>query len=155
LRIALILVHTGLLLGAPLDEHAMVRRLLPDARRLSKHHRTQTVRRLDGRTREARRIKTISADLAAHLGGPERVNPAQRLMIERIAIDTLRLEKLDLKMTAGTFTEHDGRVGHALRNSIRLALRDLGVVRLPPDPPMSADDFLGVRAGRRVEDFLA
>jgi hypothetical protein len=93
------------------------------------------LRRLDGRTKEARRLKTIAADLAAHLGGPELVNPAQRLMIERIAVDLVRLEKLDAKAANGTFTEYDGRVGHAMRNSIRLALRDLNVVRLPPDPP--------------------
>jgi hypothetical protein len=129
-----------------LDEHAMVRRLLPDARRLSKHHRTQTVRRLDGRTREARRIKTISADLAAHLGGPERVNP-QRLMIERIAVDLMRLEKLDAKAAIGTFTEHDGRVGHAMRNSIRLALRDLGVTQAPP--PTSSGDPIAVYVRER------
>jgi hypothetical protein len=116
--------------------------------------RTNTLRRLDGRTKEARRIKTITADLAAHLGGPERVSAAQRYMIERVAIDLVRLEKLDAKATAGTFSEHDGRVAHALRNSVRLALRELGDVQ-PPGSPPTADDFLSRRRGRTVADFLA
>jgi hypothetical protein len=65
--------------------------------------RTDTLRNMDGRTKEVRRLKTITADLAAHLGVSERVNPAQRFLVERAAIDILRLKILDAAMAAGTF----------------------------------------------------
>jgi hypothetical protein len=51
---------------------------LPDARQLPARNRTNSVGVLDGRSKEGRRIKTITADLVAHLGGPARVTPAQR-----------------------------------------------------------------------------
>jgi hypothetical protein len=99
------------------------------------------MRVIDGRSKQARRLKTIMADLAAHLGGPEQVSVAQRLLIERLAVDIVRAELLDAKATTGSFTELDGRIAHALRNSIRLALRDLGLAP-PPAPPPSLDDFM-------------
>jgi hypothetical protein len=116
----------------------LLRKLLPDGRLIRSANRTETLRVLDGRSREARRIKTIAMDLAVYLGGPERVNAAQRLLIDRAAVDLVRLEKLDARMTAGTLTELDGRIAHALRNSVRLVLRDLG---LPPPASSAAPSF--------------
>jgi hypothetical protein len=118
----------------PINQH-----LLPDARRLDARHRTNTLRRLDGRSKEARRLKTITADLVAHLGGPERVSVASGILIERVAVDLVRLERLDAEAANGTFSEHDGRVAHALRNSVRLALKDLGLAPVSATaaaPPM-------------------
>jgi hypothetical protein len=101
--------------------------------------RAHRLRKLDGRRREAKRLQAIKNDLAAHLGGWERVSVAQRYLIERAAIDILRLELLDAEMATGTFSEHDGRVAHALRNSVRLMLRDLGWKAAAPTAPTLAD----------------
>jgi len=86
--------------------------------------RSNRLRKLDGRTREAKRLRAITTDLIGHVG-PDRVTMPQRILIERTAVDLLRLELLDAEMAAGTFSDHDGRVAHALRNSVRLALREL------------------------------
>jgi hypothetical protein len=83
-------------------------------------------RKLDGRTKEARRLRQIEADLVAHVGGPDRVTAPQRFLIERTAIDIIRAEQLDARMATGVFSDHDAIVAHALRNSVRLALRQLG-----------------------------
>jgi hypothetical protein len=85
------------------------------------------LKRIDGRTREAKMMAATRAELIAHVGGPDRVTAPQSILIERIAIDLMRLRLLDNEMASGSFTEHDGRVAHALRNSLRLALRDLGI----------------------------
>jgi hypothetical protein len=116
-------------------------KLLPDARRLPKYSRVNTLRVLDGRSKQARRIKTIMADLVADMGGAEQVSVAQRLLIERLAVDIVRLELLDAKATGGSFTELDGRIAHALRNSVRPVLRDLGLKQRPTPGP-SLDDFI-------------
>jgi hypothetical protein len=84
-----------------------------------KYHRNPTggaarrdrLEKIDGRTKPAKRLRTITLDLVAHLGSPERVNPAQRYLIERVAIDILRLEKLDLKTAGGTFASTHGGIG--------------------------------------------
>lgn len=84
-------------------------------------------------------MRQIESDLIGHLGGAERVSVAQRLLVERVAIDLMRLELLDAKMAAGEISDHDARIAHALRNSVRLALRDLGLKAAPPPPPSLAD----------------
>jgi hypothetical protein len=90
--------------------------------------------KLDGRTREARRLRQIERDLTENAGGPDRVSAPQRYLIQRTAIDILRLELLDNEMALGTVSAHDGRVAHALRNSVRLALRDLGGLKAAAPP---------------------
>jgi hypothetical protein len=91
---------------------------------------------MDGRTSQARYLKHVQGELAAHLGGAERLSVPQRILIERVATDLLRLKLLDSEMATGTFSPHDGRVAHALRNSVRLVLRELGLQ--PAAPPSSA-----------------
>src|SRR5689334_14992496 len=82
------------------------------------------LRRLDGRTREARFLRETEARLIAHLGGPERATAPQRFLVERLASDLLRLEMLDQRLVDGNATDTDAKIAHALRNSVRLALRD-------------------------------
>jgi len=56
--------------------------------------RSNTLKKLDGRTKTARRLREIISELTEHCGGVERVSAAQRYLIERTAIDILRLEAL-------------------------------------------------------------
>jgi hypothetical protein len=97
------------------------------AHEIGPYSRPHRLRKLDGRSREARYLRRIESELIAHLGGTERVNAAQRILIERLAVDLLRLELLDGKVATGDLTEADGRIAHALRGSVRLALRDIGL----------------------------
>ena len=94
------------------------------------HSRPHRLRKLDGRGREARFLRRIEKELAGHLGG--QVSVPQRILIERLAVDLLRLEMMDGKVAAGTLTDYDGRTAHALRSSVRLALRDLGLGAVAP-----------------------
>jgi hypothetical protein len=104
--------------------------------------RPNRLAKLDGRTREAKRLRQISRELTDHCGGADRVTAAQRYLIERTAIDILRLELLDNEMTMGTVSAHDARVAHALRNTVRLALRDLGLAQAPKAAaPMDAVQY--------------
>jgi hypothetical protein len=104
------------------------------------------VRKLDGRCREAKRLRKIESDLIAHLGGPERVSAPARLMIERVSVDMLRLEMFDVKAAAGQLTELDSRMMHALRNSTRLTLKALGALEPPAAAkPMTALDYLAAK----------
>jgi hypothetical protein len=102
---------------------------------LGAHSRRLASGKLDGRTRVARRLRAITAELTDHLGGPDRVTAPQRYLIERVAIDIVRLEALDAEMATGRISEHDARIAHALRNSVRLALREIGFAPPPPRQP--------------------
>jgi hypothetical protein len=115
--------------------------------------RPNRLKALDGRTREARRLRIITDELTTHAGGADRINVAQKYLIQRTAIDILRLELLDHKMTMGEISEHDGRVAHALRGSVRLALRQLGMQPAAPRQPMDAIEYL--RNKRAAADAAA
>ena len=95
------------------------------------------LRKLDRRTREGRFLDRTEAALLDHAsrGGAEPVSMPKRILIGRVAADLLRLEMLDRKMLDGTASDHDLRIGHALRNSVRLALRDLGLDAPPARGP--------------------
>jgi hypothetical protein len=107
---------------------------------LTSRHR---LRRLDGRTKEAKFLKAHKVELIQHLGGPNKVTPPQRYLIERVAADLFLLELYDEKIAAGNMTELDGRNMHALRNSVRLALKELGLNQdAPPSrSSVSTSDF--------------
>jgi hypothetical protein len=98
----------------------------PFITRITGANRPHKLAKLDKRTREARRLRQIEYDLFEHIGGLDRATAPQRYLIERTAIDIVRLELLDAKMTDGSVTEYDTRIAHALRNSVRLSLRQLG-----------------------------
>lgn len=103
------------------------------------------LRRIDRRSREWKFLAATEAELIEHLGGADRASVPQRILVGRIAADLLRCELLDEKAAAGTMTEKDGNVAHALRNSIRLALSALGM-HAPAAKPRSLADYARSKA---------
>jgi hypothetical protein len=103
-------------------------------------------------------LREIIGELTDHCGGAERVSAAQKYLIERTAIDILRLEALDVEMAAGTVSSHDARVAHALRGTVRLALRDLhahGMKAAAPRQPTLAEHLAKLAAKREEEEETA
>jgi hypothetical protein len=84
-----------------------------------------TIVRLDQRTREARLVKRIKAELVAQVGGSP--SPAQVMLIESIATLRLHCERLDQKAAenGGLLSLHDRKSYLAFRNSYIRALRAL------------------------------
>jgi hypothetical protein len=89
--------------------------------------RPHRLSKIDGRSTVGRRLRAITRELIEHCGGAGQISAAQRYLVERVAIDLIRLELLDDKMAAGTISIGEGRIAHALRNSVRLALREIGM----------------------------
>jgi hypothetical protein len=101
------------------------RRTVDQVGPLSPRHR---IRRLDRRTREGQFLETTERDLYAYLGGKTHVTVPQRLLVERVAADLLRIRMYDDRIMAGELlTDHDGRILNALRNSVRLTLQAIGI----------------------------
>src|SRR5207247_867920 len=93
-------------------------------RKIGPHSGLDSFLKLDGRRREAKRLKSIIADLTEFAGGADRISIGQMYLVRRVAVDLLRLELLDAEMARGTISRADAIVAHALRNSSRLGLRD-------------------------------
>ena len=86
------------------------------------------LRRLDRRTKEGRFIAETELALIEHLGGPTVITAPQRFLVERLAADMLRIELFEDKIIAGEpCSDLGGRIYNALRNSVRLGLKQLGL----------------------------
>jgi hypothetical protein len=87
---------------------------------------------VDGRTREAKFLKAIEAELTEHLGGQP--SAVQVLAIRRIARLTLQAELLDQKLhqiwdSGGGvgWSERDTRILTDLHRAIRMCLKEIGM----------------------------
>ena len=87
--------------------------------------------------------------MVKHLGGQPSF--AERLLIGRLAKIALRLEMFDEKLNSGQWTELDGKVSHALVNSFRLILRELGIKgSAKPNTPTLAEILTAHNNATRV-----
>ena len=104
-----------------------------------------SIAKLDGRTREARRLKQIRAELVQHLGGSP--SPTQKIMIDRSAILLLRLEIMDREALGGAvMSDHDQRAFLGWSNSLARMLRHLGLKGAAGKAPTLVD-YLAKRDG--------
>ena len=109
-----------------------------------------TLARLDGRTKEARLLQGIRADLVAHVGGAP--SATQRALIEQIAQLQLRVAVMDRRFAeTGAQTDHDSRTYLAWANSLSRLLRQLGVKARAADAP----DLRSYLAQRAASDASA
>ncbi len=116
---------------------------------LGPHSRPGKLALIDGRTAEARRLKTIREELAQHLGGKASI--VQRMMIERVSILLLRMELMDRKaLSEGSLGERDSREYLGWNNAASRMLRTLGL----HGAPMPAPDINGYLASRPAEPEL-
>src|SRR5271167_605685 len=81
---------------------------------------------LDGRTKEARILKSMRRELTALLG--HQPNAGELALIERLAWLQLRVSVLDQRLLDGKFTQFDASVYNAHVNSLSRLLVKLGVV---------------------------
>lgn len=99
---------------------------------------------MDKRTREARLLAEVRADLTAHLGG----NPSatQRRMIERAAWLSLHVAQIDAKAAEGGLTPHDHRTYLAWSNTLTKLLRHLGMKGAAAKPKSLSEHIAGAAA---------
>lgn len=94
---------------------------------------------MDRRTRQARLLKHMEAELTRHVGGTP--SATQRALIARCAMLTLHVAMLDARAleNGGAMTGHDQRAYLAFSNSLTRALRDLGLDPAAAAPPSLSD----------------
>ena len=108
--------------------------------RIGPYSRPGPLAKIDGRTREARFLKSIRIELVEHLGG--RPSVTELALVERAVWISLRVAQLDAKMaTAESFTDHDTRTYLAWANALARILRQLGL-KPTMGPPRSLADVL-------------
>ncbi len=77
----------------------------------------------DGRTREARLLRTARAELLAHFGAQPSVS--QSALIESCARMCLHVARMDQRMTAGKVSEEDARAYVVVSDALNAMLRQL------------------------------
>ena len=124
------------------------------ARDIGPYSKPHVLAKLDRRTREARHLESVRADLTAHLGG----NPSatQRRLIERAAWLSLRVAMLDAAMAeSGVMTDHDSRTYLAWSNSLSRVLAHLGLKGSEPKMPTLEEQMEAARLERERQGAAA
>jgi hypothetical protein len=103
---------------------------------------------LDGRSTEARFLKSVEGELLDHIG--PRPTITQRMLVSKTARIMLRLELLEQKELSGNvLSDRDGRVCGALYNQMRLCFRELGLKQQNATP--KAPSLQDIAAKHRAE----
>lgn len=94
-------------------------------RRLSPLMNEVVLNRPDGRTREARLLKRVRADVIEHLGGDAVMTPLRRAMVERAANLQLTCALFEEKMIVEGLTNYDNKRYLAAVNALSRVHREL------------------------------
>jgi len=94
----------------------------------------------DGRTREARMLRAIRAELAAHVGGHP--SPTQAALIEAGAQLQLRIAMMDRKVAEGGMNDHDSRTYLAWVGALGRLMQRLDNLKGRQDRPMTAAEAM-------------
>lgn len=106
--------------------------------RIGPYSSCATLRKLDGRTREARLVKALRAELAAHVGG--RPTIPQQLLIDQAAELRLRLASMEASgADAAEMTERNQVQYLAWHGCLVRLLAQLGVKAAPARTPSISD----------------
>ena len=90
------------------------------------YSRPDALRKMDGRTWEAKLLKHVRAELVAHVGGTP--SATQKALIDRAAWLSLHVAQIDQRTADGRqMTEHDSRTYLAWSNSLARTLKALGL----------------------------
>ncbi len=103
--------------------------------KIGPYSRPAGLAKLDQRSREARYLHEVVADLTEHVGNP---SAAERRLIHRAAWLALHVALMDAKMVErGTLSDRDSREYLAWSNSFTRTLQTLGLAkRAPPAPSL-------------------
>jgi hypothetical protein len=102
----------------------------------SPHHRGIGIDEVDPASDAGIYLRATRDSLVAQLKRLHRnLTTAQRLLVDRVAWQSWRLEQFERRMLDGReFTFTDGRTYGALNNGIRCNIRALGLLPPPPRP---------------------
>ena len=111
-------------------------------KRLGPHSRPHMLARLDWRSRPAKLLTAVRAELTAHVGG--RPNTVQRALIERCVRLTVYIETMDQEALEGGvgMSERNSKQYLAWFGQLRLALREIGVKAAPSVAVPSLDEIV-------------
>jgi hypothetical protein len=102
------------------------------------YSRCATLRKLDKRTKEARLVQSMRAELSAHVGG--KPNIAQRILIDQAAELRLRIALMEAEGTdPGEMTERRQVQFLAWTGALTRLLKDLGLEGAPQKAPSLGD----------------
>jgi hypothetical protein len=100
--------------------------------RLGSYSSASTLKKLDGRSKEARLLRSLRAELTAHVGGTP--TPTQRVLIDQAVQLQLRIALMDADgvTTDSILSERNTRQYLAWANSLTRIMRQLGLKSTAP-----------------------
>ncbi len=120
--------------------------IAPRRRHIGPLSRASTLAKLDRRTKEARHVAAVIADLTKHIGNP---SATEALLIQRCAWLSLRVALFDEQIAAGgDLSAHAFNAYTAWSNALVRALARLGLKGVEAKPPSLADIAREINSGK-------
>ena len=134
--------------SSPKGKHALPR--CPKGVHLGVYSCNTSLVQLDKRSREYRLMRQVRKDLTAHIGGSP--NAAQRMLIERAVILSLRVAMLDRQIVEGEIlTTLDNNQYLAWSNSLVRTIARLGLTPTDGPRPTLESVMADIAARRHAE----
>lgn len=110
--------------------------------RISKRHeksRFISLSDLDKRTTAARRVREVMGALESDLGGEDHLSTAQRILVQRIAVQAAIIENMEAAWARGEAIDTGSLT--TMVNALRRNLETIGLKRVARDASFTIDDL--------------
>jgi hypothetical protein len=104
-----------------------------------------TLDSIDRRTTAARRVREVMGSLESDLGGADHLSTAQRILVQRIAVQAAIIEDAEAKWALGEAV--DTGVLTTMTNALRRNLETIGLQRVARDATLSLTDYVSQKYG--------
>ena len=111
--------------------------------------RLVTLADLDQRTRAAQRVNETIRLISSDLGGADHLSTAQRILVERVAVQAAIIEDIESRWAQGLPV--DTGVHSTMVNALRRNLETIGLKRVAKDA-MSLGDYIAAKYGNSADD---
>jgi len=109
-------------------------------RKQHKKSRLVTLESLDQRTTAARRVKEVVGALESDLGGSEHLSTAQRILVQRIAVQAAIIESSEASWARGESVDVASYT--TMVNALRRNLETIGLKRIARDETLTLAEYL-------------
>ena len=108
-----------------------------------------TLNDLDQRTSAARRVREVMAAIESDLGGSDQLSTAQRILVQRIAVQAAIIENAEASWARGEAVDVSSYT--TMVNALRRNLETIGLKRIARDASFTIDDLAAEYRAKQAE----
>lgn len=108
---------------------------------------------IDRRTTASRRVREVMASIESDLGGSDHLSTAQRILVQRIAVQSAIIESQEAAWARGEAIDTGALT--TMVNALRRNLETIGLQRIARDATLTLEQYVASRYGQADADDAA